>query len=320
MTTAIKAFVGGLFALGAGCSQLAVGAEVRSHDGIGRGFVEDQMASADYDYGAEIEGEAERTPVPFEDEEGERSGRFLIPGYWLPVPYQYDAGSCLFMSATGIAEWLYRRATGRVLDLSERYTISAYNLHKETLQKAIPGFRLYTDLPLVYKHVGHYVLDSSLKFTTEWVGKKFSARVNWKIVSDTALPRSQTRVFERMRRDVLFSVATRSSPQLEYGIMQDSDIEAIKDALRTRQSPVLLTYHPPTANWWHANIIVGYDEARGVFLTRDSAFGRERVDYAEYTYGTTYDEDDKRLVDLYEMSFAKVKAQGNHAAVYYLAD
>jgi hypothetical protein len=318
MTTLIRAFVGGLFALGAGCSQPATDAELRSHDGIGGGFVEDQMASADYDYGAEVE--AEKSSVPFDDDERARSGRLLIPGFWLPVPYQYDAGSCLFMTATGIAEWLYRRATGRVLDLSERYTISAYNLHKEALQRAIPGFRLYTDLPLVYKHVGHYVLDSSLKFTTEWVGRKFSARVNWNVVSDTALPRSQTRVFERMRRDVLFSAETRSNPQLKYGIMRDADIEAIKDALRIRQSPVLLTYHPPTASWWHANMIVGYDEARGVFLTRDSAFGGERVDHAEYTYGTTYDEDDKRPIDLYEMSFAKVKAQGNHAAVYYLAD
>lgn len=318
MITPIRAIASGLFALGVGCSQPATDAELRSQDGGSGGFVDYQMASADYDYGAEVE--AERTPVPFDAGATSRGGRLLIPGYWLPVPYQYDAGSCLFMTATGIAEWLYRRATGRVLDLSERYTISVYNLHKEALQRAIPDFRLYTDLPLVYKHVGHYVLDSSLKFTTTWVGRKFSARVNWNIVAETALPRSQTRVFERMRRDVLFSAATRSNPQLQYGIMQDADIEAIKQALRSRQSPVLLTYHPPTASWWHANMIVGYDEERGVFLTRDSAFGGERVDYTKYTYGTAYGEDDKRPVDLYEMSFAKVKAQGNHAAVYYLAD
>jgi len=234
----------------------------------------------------------------------------MIPSFQLPVEDQLDAGSCLYMAGTGILEWLINEKKAitspqinGVTDLSERYLL--------TLASRISLQNNFTDVVYLFQDAGAYVLDPDLRFAKQ----DGSTMVNWTPVDEQALPRHTD--LPAFGRKVLF---TSNGDSHANGVMNDDDLATIKSALRSYASPVLFVFHPPTVNWWHADIIVGYDDAKQVFYTRDSAFGAKRADLPLYGYGTATTADDDSYLGIYELSYAGAKAWGNHASVYYLED
>jgi hypothetical protein len=269
--------------------------------------------SAAFDYAhddAEQAALAEATDQLAATRLGGSGDKFMIDGFRLPVEDQLDAGSCLYMAGTGIMEWLINKhlavtapAIDSPTDLSERYLL--------TLASRIGLANNFTDVVYLFRSAGTYVLDRDLRF----LKRNGSTQVNWTPVDERPLPRKTD--LPSFTRKVLF---TSNGNQMANGVMHDADLATIKQELKTRQSPVLFVYHPPTVSWWHANVIVGYDDARQVFYARDSAFGAARADLPHYGYGTATTADDGDYLDIYELSYAQAKAWGNHASIYSLTE
>lgn len=286
--------------------------------------------------------------------------------YVLASPNQFDAGSCLFMTTTGAVELLMHQHTdlGTVeyngeTDLSERFLMSAYqDVPSSTLRYWL------TDTVYTYNYVGGSMLNRDYPFTAGYVretssgnlvpcdrdddGAYYSCSYNWfdkrpdgweDMLVDTPT----------VERTVAFTDPSRSSSaQWNVGLMDDEDVEKIKYMLRTRRAPVVVIYNHYL--YWHADIIVGYDDTvstggcpmvessmdhfdsegasgytqkieahmedigpcttEGVFYVRDSIY-EGGSDEMTYEYSPGFTEKySKRIV---ERSYNWVKYLGNHA-------
>lgn len=225
----------------------------------------------------------------------------------LPSPDQLGAGSCLYMSATGIAEYLINKSKGIVnpqvggaTDLSEQWTIN--------LSKTVQLGNNYTDAPELLARAGA-LPDSRMKF-------KAYGSSSW--MNEAAIGGRGTETLPPYKKDVLFNGGGEGS-QNAYGQMRPADLERIKKYLREQQSPVLFVYKPPTANWWHANIITGYDDKKQTFTVRDSSFGRQVTNAPSYNYDGRSPWGARPYRDQTEMPYYQVMQWGNHATGYRLA-
>jgi hypothetical protein len=230
-----------------------------------------------------------------------------LRGYMLPSPDQLGAGSCLYMSATGIAEYLINKSKGIVnpqvggaTDLSEQWTIN--------LSKTVQLGNNYTDAPELLARAGA-LPDSRMKF-------KAYGSSSW--MSERAIGGRGTETLPPYKKDVLFNGGGEGS-QNAYGQMRPADMERIKKYLREQQSPVLFVYKPPTANWWHANIISGYNDKTQTFTVRDSSFGRQVSNVPAYNYDGRSPWGARPYRDQTEMPYYQVMQWGNHATGYRLA-
>lgn len=233
---------------------------------------------------------------------------FQLKGYMLPSPDQLGAGSCLYMSATGIAEYLINKSKGIVnpqvggaTDLSEQWTIN--------LSKTVQLGNNYTDAPELLARAGG-LPDSRMKF-------KAYASSSW--MSEPAVGGRGTEALPPFKKDVLFNGGGEGS-QNAHGQMRPADLERIKKYLRENQSPVLFVYKPPTANWWHANIITGYDDKTQSFTVRDSSFGRQVSNAPAYNYDGRSPYGPKPYRNETQMPYYQVLQWGNHATGYRLAN
>ncbi len=233
---------------------------------------------------------------------------FQLKGYMLPSPDQLGAGSCLYMSATGIAEFLLNKSKGIVhpqvggpTDLSEQWTIN--------LSKRVQLGNNYTDAPELLARAGA-IPDSRLKF-------KAYAGSTW--MNEAAFGMNGTEALPAMKKEVLFNTGGEGSQQ-SYGRMRPGDLEKIKQYLRNNESPVLFVYKPPTANWWHANIITGYDDKTQTFTVRDSSFGNQVVDAPAYNYDGRSPYGPRQYRNETKMPYYQVLQWGNHATGYKLAN
>ena len=241
---------------------------------------------------------------------------FHLRDYMLPVQDQIGSGACLYTAATGIAEWLLNKANGITnptiggpTDLSEQHTLG--------LGKRIGLTNPYTDAVDLLAR-GGYVRDEKLRFrayadTSEWINWATPSANEADILHD--LPPYQ--------KHPLFDTGGEGS-QHYNGVMRQEHLNRIKDFLRTHESPVLFVYKPPGANWWHANIITGFDDKRQTFTMRDSMFGKSVSD-APYPYagGSRWQPTPERPLGYlgeFEMSYATVLSQGNHATGYTLTN
>lgn len=232
---------------------------------------------------------------------------FQLKGYMLPSPDQLGAGSCLYMSATGIAEYLINKSKGIVnpqvggpTDLSEQWTIN--------LSKTVQLGNNYTDAPELLARAGA-LPDSRMKF-------RAYASSSW--MNERAIAGRGTEALPPFQKDVLFNGGGEGS-QNAYGQMGPKDLERIKKYLRENQSPVLFVYKPPTANWWHANIITGYDDKTQSFTVRDSSFGRPDAKSPAYNYDGRSPYGPKPYRNETQMPYYQVQQWGNHATGYKLA-
>lgn len=309
-------------------------------------------------------GVSPKPPVFDQDTYGQADTSLI--DYVLASPNQFDAGSCLFMTTTGAVELLMHQHTDLEevdyngdTDLSERFLMSAYqDVPSSTLRYWL------TDTVYTYNHVGGSMLNRDYPFTAGYVretasgnvvpcergddGAYYSCSYNWfdkrpdgweNMLVDTP----------KVERTVAFTDPSRSdSAQWNVGLMDDEDVEKIKYMLRTRRAPVVVIYNHYL--YWHADIIVGYDDTvstggcpmvessmdhfdsegasaytrkieahmddigpcttEGVFYVRDSIY-EGGTDEETYEYGDGFNEKySKRIV---ERSYNWVKYLGNHA-------
>jgi hypothetical protein len=234
---------------------------------------------------------------------------FKLVDYILPSPDQAGAGSCLYMTATGIAEVLLNKSLGikkpqlgGPTDLSEQWTIGLSRQHAL--------LNNYTDAVDLLAR-GGAVPDSHLKF-------KAYSQSSWILEPPPALAETTPRyTMPPVEKVVLFNAGGEGT-QRSNGVMGQKAIEEIKTFLKENESPVLFTYQPPGVNYWHANMVIGYDDTRQVFITRDSAFGTKQNEI--YQYGNQSPWGNIPYRGEYEMSYQQVMAWGNHATGYRLAN
>lgn len=285
--------------------------------------------------------------------------------YALASPNQFDAGSCLFMTTTGAMELLLHQHTGLEdvsyngdTDLSERFLMAAY----QDVSSAQMRYWL-TDTVYTYNHHGGSMLNRDYPFTAGYVrdtgsglvpcdsddsGAYYSCSYNW---FDQRPDGWQALMVETpaVERTVAYTDPARSSSsQWNVGLMDDEDVEKIKYMLRTRRAPVVVIYNHYL--YWHADMIVGYDDtvetdgcpmvdssmeyfddegasgytqkieshmddigdctSQGIFYVRDSIYDGGS-DELTYEYSSGFSEKySKRII---ERTYNWVKYLGNHA-------
>ena len=299
-----------------------------------------------------------------EEEEYGASDMGLID-YVIASPNQLDAGSCLFMTTTGAMELLIHQHTDMSTveyngdtDLSERFLMAAY--------QDVPSDDMrwwLTDTVYTYNHFGGSMLNRDYPFTAGYVRETSSGRVvpceagddgayiscsyNW---FDERPSGWQDQLVNTppVERTIAYADPDRNdSTQWNVGLMDDEDIEKIKYMLRTRQAPIVIIYNHYL--YWHADIIVGYDDTvatngcpmvedsmdyfdeqgaggynqrierhmanigdctnDGIFYVRDSIYEGGN-DSDSYDYGRFSEKYSERIV---ERTYNWVKFLGNHA-------
>lgn len=212
----------------------------------------------------------------------------LLP-YVLPSPHQEDAGTCLYMSLTGVAEWwlarlnpqLSRSSNGPV-DLSERYLINASEAKEN--QKRVENWR--TDSIEIFNATRKSLLNSSYPFAKGWYredskgdifpaepgapGSTYGVIINWfdnlksVLTGYVYLP-----YFER---DILF--ADPDENEWNVGLNPPGIVERVKRALVENKAPVQVIYNHES--YWHSVFVVGFDDTRA---NRDCGFVESSLRY-----------------------------------------
>ncbi len=198
----------------------------------------------------------------------------LVP-YVLASPDQDEAGSCLYMAITGIAEWWLARLHPEVsrasegpLDLSERYIMNFAGIEEDDTN--LENWR--TDSILLFNRNNHTsLLSTSYPFTKGWyLGEEYSDKLTAATESTPGAnygtlfnwidqrPANPTGVvtLPNFGRTVLF--ADPESNQWNVGVAPDSIVDSVKKALTERKAPVLVIYNHN--GYWHAVYIIGYND------------------------------------------------------------
>ena len=190
------------------------------------------------------------------------------------VPNQEDAGSCLYMAHTGIAEWwlarlnpgLSREAEG-ALDLSERFMMNIAGIEED--ESSVENWK--TDTIYLFNQTGYSLKNAFYPFTKGWYkrspegetfaseesveGAEYGAFFNWIDMRPQPDLKGQVKL-PRFERQVLF--ADPESNQWNIGITPDGIVEKVKKAIRENQAPVLVVYNQNA--YWHAVYLAGYND------------------------------------------------------------
>lgn len=206
----------------------------------------------------------------------DRLGGFdkLIP-YVLASPDQEDAGSCLYMAITGIAEWWLARLYPRMprtadgpLDLSERYIMNYAGVEEsDTDLETWQTDSIY----LFNKNNNTSLLNTNYRFTKGWylgeaysdkltptteniAGSEYGTIYNW--IDQRPTTRQGLVRLPTFERDVLF--ADPEGNQWNVGVAPVSIVDKVKETLRTKEAPVLVVYNQN--GYWHAVYIIGFND------------------------------------------------------------
>jgi hypothetical protein len=196
----------------------------------------------------------------------------LVP-YALSSPDQQDAGSCLYMSLTGIAEWWLARLHPQIsrapdgpIDLSERYLMNLAGF--EEADNGVKNWK--TDSVYLFNKSPGGVLNSEYRFTKAWVksansgferapanapGAEYTTSVNW--IDESSNVAKDYVALPRFEREVLY--ADPASNQWNVGLLDQHMIDRVKQKLQERKAPVHVIYNH--FGYWHAVFIVGFDDA-----------------------------------------------------------
>jgi hypothetical protein len=198
----------------------------------------------------------------------------LLP-FALRAPDQGEAGSCLYMSLTGIAEWWLARLNPSVsrapdgpIDLSERYLMNVAGLDEAS--NGVANWK--TDSVYLFNKTGGALRNADYRFTKGWYvrdgqgnvvaanrntqGALYDENYNWIDQLDT-VGKAQLVPLPKFQRTVLF--ADPASNQWDTGVAPDDLVERVKTALRVNKAPVHVVYNH--FGYWHATVILGYDDA-----------------------------------------------------------
>lgn len=185
-----------------------------------------------------------------------------------PSPDQEDAGSCLFMSHTGVVEWWLNKIhlPEKKIDLSERYFM---NLSKASVGDAhVPNWK--TDTILRLTELESFPSNNAFRFTKGWYkldsngnrvpaieneeNAKYSVKYNW-IVDFNSIDGKKYSL-PKFKRDVLF--ADPESNQWNIEVAPKDIVETVKSALKKNKAPVEVIYNHH--GFWHAVFIAGYND------------------------------------------------------------
>ncbi|MGZ3659326.1 MAG: hypothetical protein ACXVCK_04475, partial [Bdellovibrionota bacterium] len=166
----------------------------------------------------------------------------LVP-FALRSPDQQEAGSCLYMSLTGIAEWwlarlhpTISRAPDGPIDLSERYMMNIAGLDEDS--NGVPNWK--TDSIYLYNRAGGAMLNTNYRFTKGWyarrngqvvpatagaTGAAYDTNYNWIDQRPVKAPLVKLPTFQRT---VIY--ADPASNQWDTGVMPDNIADRIKTA------------------------------------------------------------------------------------------
>lgn len=198
----------------------------------------------------------------------------LVP-FVLLAPDQEEAGSCLYMSLTGIAEWYLAKQNPKLsrapegpLDLSERYLMNIAGLEED--ENGMENWK--TDsIYLFNNHRSESILNRDYPFAKGWyrrdeqgeivpsqrgeTGAAYDASYSW--IDERHKAEGAPRVrLPKFSREVIF--ADPEDNQWNTGIIPSGVVEKVKQALRSGK-PVHVIYNH--FGYWHANIVLGYDDA-----------------------------------------------------------
>ena len=199
----------------------------------------------------------------------------LLP-HLLASPDQTEAGSCLYMSLTGNAEWWLSRLNPAVstaadgpIDLSERYLM---NLSGGTDEANSPVQNWKLDSIFLFNIENKSVLNTGYRYTKGWYkhdsddkllaalpdeeGASYGTYYNWIIGDLAAIKPADFVELPHFKRDVIFE--DPESNQWNVGVTPDNIVEKIKTALTVNKAPVQIIYNH--FGYWHAVMIVGYDD------------------------------------------------------------
>jgi hypothetical protein len=196
----------------------------------------------------------------------------LVP-FVVAAPDQEEAGSCMYMALTGIAEWwlarrnpTLSRAHDGPIDLSERYLMNIAGIDED--ENGVTNWK--TDSIYLYNNVGHGVRNADYRFTKGWYtldkdgspvaaaahasGAEYGTMYNW--IDQSSMIKSGFVTLPTFERDVIF--ADPASNQWNTAVMPDDIVERVKTSLTTMKAPVNVIYNH--FGYWHSVDIVGFDD------------------------------------------------------------
>lgn len=193
----------------------------------------------------------------------------LLP-FVSPSPDQEEAGTCLFMSLTGIAEWFLNRQKGVHFkqngdtDLSERWWVNMNS--RLSSQDKLSSWT--TDTIYLFNRFSG-VLNSSYPYTKGWfyfingvitkafdqqLGAAFGTTYNW--IDETANSSLTSVKLPTFQRIILHQDSSKDPWSFGEGRFQL--VEKVKQSLQTYKAPVQVIYNH--LGYWHSVFIVGFDD------------------------------------------------------------
>tara|TARA_R110002072_G_scaffold64203_9_gene159978 strand:+ start:23979 stop:25100 length:1122 start_codon:yes stop_codon:yes gene_type:complete len=186
--------------------------------------------------------------------------------YVLPSPYQENAGSCLFMSHTGVIETiLNKKSKGKNFDLSERYLMNLAkanvgsskinNWRTDTIFRSNETRKAYFNKDFRYTK-GHYKIKNGTRIQAHQSDEKaiYGIKYNWVIAHQNI--KATPIKLPTFSREILF--ADKDENQWNVNVAPKDIVKKIKAALVKRESPVLVIYNHH--GFWHANFILGFND------------------------------------------------------------
>lgn len=268
----------------------------------------------------------------------------LLP-YVTPSPDQYDAGTCMFMSLTGVVEWWMMRlghSTQFVqdgpYDLSERWWVNE-SVWSDNV-KDIDNW--YTDGIYLWSGKTGY-LNSSYRYTKGWYTEKkeggikkakpnapgalYDTSYNW--IDETDHIKGKKVKMPKFTRRVIY--ADPDENPWSIGKAPANIVEQVKEALLTEKSPVQVIYNHE--GFWHSVFILGFDENMSSqncpFLQESQDYFKAEADKAQKAAEETENAKDKeKLLNrakkynryLKTLTTAIQKGGGCHEGMFYVRD
>lgn len=218
----------------------------------------------------------------------------LVP-YATASPDQEDAGSCLYMSLTGVVEWWLARLNPNAsrshdgpIDLSERYSMNLAGANNG----GVSNWK--TDSIYMFNSSKQSVRNSAYRFTKGWFktdangrrvptqantrGAEYSTSYNW--IDETSKINSGFVNLPTFKRDILF--ADPASNQWNVAVMPADIVSQVQKKLKERKAPVNVIYNH--IGYWHAVYIVGFDdelESDCPFVSRFQEYLKDNTLYAK---------------------------------------
>ncbi|MBF0361773.1 MAG: hypothetical protein HQK49_12220 [Oligoflexia bacterium] len=237
--------------------------------------------------------------------------------YVIPVPDQFDAGSCAFMSSTVIMEILANKSeniqnptSNSKYDLSERFTMN-YEYYYTT-----PSVKKFLrDLPLTFNDARGSVPIGIFPFKMS----NGSTYINWDNAIKASILKQRMTLPKISKFSIFYDSRLDTQGYHVNGRMKQAHIDQMKAELVEHQSPIFYVYYPTGSSWWHAVAIIGYDDTKGNFIAIDSSFGNKTTDLYYYGRTTSTAKGYPRLKDTVKyLSYKSVLKYGIAATLYYL--